>query len=169
MGGMVGQYLGLLHPQRILSLTLSSTSSRVPPEGRALWEQRIKDTREKGIESQVATAMPRWVTAANQKAKPAVVERLAKMIRGTSPEGFCGWGGAISTLNVTDRLKTIALQTNVIVGAEDVGTPVAASQAIHERIKGSQLVVLDSASHLSNLEQPAAFTRALETFLARVA
>jgi 3-oxoadipate enol-lactonase len=50
-----------------------------------------------------------------------------------------------------------------------VGTPVAASQAIHERIKGSELVVLDSASHLSNLEQPDAFTRALEGFLRRVA
>ena len=83
--------------------------------------------------------MPRWVTAANQKAKPAVVERLAKMIRGTSAEGFCGWGGAISTLNVTDRLKSISLPTNVIVGAEDPGTPPAAAEAIHREIKGSNV------------------------------
>jgi pimeloyl-ACP methyl ester carboxylesterase len=46
---------------------------------------------------------------------------------------------------------------------------VAASQAIHERIKGSELVILESASHLSNLEQPQAFTQALEAFLKRVA
>jgi 3-oxoadipate enol-lactonase len=48
-----------------------------------------------------------------------------------------------------------------------VGTPVAASQAIQERIKGSELVILDPASHLSNLEQPEAFTGALEAFLRR--
>ena len=50
-----------------------------------------------------------------------------------------------------------------------MGTPLAASQAIHQQIKGSELVVLDPASHLSNLEQPEAFTHALEEFLKRVA
>jgi 3-oxoadipate enol-lactonase len=165
MGGMVGQYLGLLHPKRVLSLTLSSTSSRVPPEGRALWEQRIKDTREKGIESQVETAMPRWVTAANQKAKPAVVERLAKMIRGTSAEGFCGWGGAISTLNVTEKLKAITLPTNVIVGAEDPGTPPAAAEAIHREIKGSKLIVVPGVSHMLCAEEPGLFNKHVLGFL----
>jgi len=46
---------------------------------------------------------------------------------------------------------------------------VAASKAIQERIKGAELVILDSASHLSNLEQPEAFTQAREKFLSRVA
>ena len=50
MGGMVGQYLGLLHPERFLSLTLSSTSSRFRPRARRCGSQRVKDTREKGIE-----------------------------------------------------------------------------------------------------------------------
>ena len=46
-------------------------------------------------------------------------------------------------------------------------TPVAASRAIHERIQGSELVILTSASHLSNMEQPEAFNRAVTTFLAK--
>ena len=43
----------------------------------------------------------------------------------------------------------------------------AASRAIHERIKESALVILKSASHLSNIEQPEAFTKALLDFLGR--
>jgi pimeloyl-ACP methyl ester carboxylesterase len=43
---------------------------------------------------------------------------------------------------------------------------VAASRAIHERIKGSTLTIIKSASHLSNLEQPGEFTTALTGFLA---
>ena len=49
-----------------------------------------------------------------------------------------------------------------------MGTPLAASQAINQQIKGSELVVLDPASHLSNYEQPEAFAKALEQFLRRV-
>jgi len=44
---------------------------------------------------------------------------------------------------------------------------VAASKAIQERIKGAELVILDSASHLSNLEQPEAFNKAVLGFLSR--
>jgi 3-oxoadipate enol-lactonase len=167
MGGMVGQYLGLLSPKRFLSLTLSSTSSRVPPEGQALWAQRIKDTREKGIESQVEVAMPRWVTPANQKAKPDVVERLAKMIRTTPAEGFCGWGEAIRTLNITDTLKAITLPTQVIVGAEDPGTPPAAAEAIHREIKRSNLIVVPGVSHMLCAEEPAVFNKHVLDFLAK--
>jgi 3-oxoadipate enol-lactonase len=167
MGGMVGQYLGLLHPQRFSSLTLASTSSRVPPEGRALWTQRVKDTREKGIESQVAVAVPRWVTAANQKDKPQVVARLTKMLLGTSVEGFCGWGGAIATLDVTGRLKAITLPTNVIVGEEDPGTPPAAAQAIHREIAGSTLIVVPKLSHMLCTEEPAVFNKHVIDFLDR--
>ena len=53
MGGMAGQYLGLLHPDRLACLILVSTSSRVPPEGRAVWDERIATVRAQGMKSQV--------------------------------------------------------------------------------------------------------------------
>jgi pimeloyl-ACP methyl ester carboxylesterase len=56
----------------------------------------------------------------------------------------------------------------IIVGEDDQGTPVAASKVMNEQIKGSELVILKSAAHLSNMEQPEAFTRALTGFLAKV-
>ena len=52
-----------------------------------------------------------------------------------------------------------------MVGEEDPGTPVAASEAMHARISGSELVVLPSARHLSNIEQAEAFNNALMDFL----
>ena len=54
------------------------------------------------------------------------------------------------------------------MGEDDPGTPVAASRAIHERIKGSELLIIRAAAHLSNLERPAEFTQALTGFLATV-
>jgi pimeloyl-ACP methyl ester carboxylesterase len=39
---------------------------------------------------------------------------------------------------------------------------------MNEQINGSELVILKSAAHLSNMEQPEAFTRALTGFLGKV-
>ena len=60
-------------------------------------------------------------------------------------------------INLTDRLKDIKVPALVIVGEQDVGTPPAMAQAIHENLPGSDLVVIPSASHISNVEQPEAF------------
>ncbi len=56
----------------------------------------------------------------------------------------------------------------MIAGREDVGAPVALSEAMQQRIPGAELVVIDEAAHLSVVEQPAAFGAAIDRFLARV-
>jgi 3-oxoadipate enol-lactonase len=91
------------------------------------------------------------------------------MIRTTPLKGYVGCSRAIMKLNLTERLGEMALPTLIIVGEEDPGTPVAASQAIHRHIKGSELVILKSAAHLSNIEQQDAFNSAVLEFLRRQA
>ena len=79
--------------------------------------------------------------------------------------GYIGCSEAIGKLDFVERLPQITLPTLIMVGAEDPGTPVAASEAIHERIQGSKLIVLPSASHLSNIEQADKFNSHLMAFL----
>ena len=108
--------------------------------------------------------------------QPHLIEKIAPqvdgvraMIRRTPPRGYAGCCHAISALDLTDRLSAIKLWTLIVVGEDDQGTPVAASQAIQSKIAGSQLEILKSAAHLSNMEQPEAFTQALTGFLSQVA
>lgn len=166
MGGMVGQYLGLLHADRFSSLQLVSTSSRVPDEAKPLWVDRVVVAREKGMASQVAPALGRWITEENRQ-KPALVARLSKMIETTPLEGYAGWCQCIHGLNVTDRLKAITLPTRVIVGKADPATPVAASEAIHREIKGSDLVIMPNVSHMLCAEDPLVFHKHVLEFLAK--
>jgi 3-oxoadipate enol-lactonase len=167
MGGMVGQYLGLDHAQRFASLILCSTSSRVPPEARPMWEERIKVAREKGMGSQAEPALGRWITPASMRDKPALVARLRRSIEATPVEGYAGWGLAIRDLDVTDRLKAIPLPTRIIVGAEDPSTPPAAAQVIHREIAGSELIEVPGVSHQFHVEDPATFNRHVLEFLDR--
>ena len=60
-------------------------------------------------------------------------------------------------------LEGIKVPTLVLAGQQDGALP--ACRFIHEKINGSQLVVIPGAGHLSNLDQPAAFNHAVLEFL----
>ena len=167
MGGMIGQTLALGHPELFASLSLCDTSSRIPSEAKPLWADRIKTAETKGMEPLVEPTLARWLTAPFRERRKDVADKVATMIRSTPPRGYAGCCHAISALDLTDRISAISIPTFIIVGEEDQGTPVAASKVMNERIKGSELVILPSAAHLSNLEQPEAFTGALTAFLAK--
>jgi 3-oxoadipate enol-lactonase len=168
MGGMIGQALALSSPGLFRSLALCDTSSRVPAEARPVWQERIKTAETQGMEPLVEPTIGRWFTASFREQRHDVVDPVRARIRTTEPRGYAGCCHAISALDLTDRLPAIKLPTMIIVGEEDQGTPVAASQAIQARIAGSQLEIIKSAAHLSNLEQPEAFTRIITSFLSRV-
>jgi 3-oxoadipate enol-lactonase len=168
MGGMIGMIYALKYPRAFKSLVLCDTSSRIPPEAKPVWEERIKIATEQGMEPLVDSTLKRWFTEPFLAKRSAVVERVAGMIRNTPALGYAGCCHAIPQINVTDQLAAIRCPVQVIVGDKDVGTPVAMSEAIQRAIPNSELVVIPDASHLSNLEQPTAFNAALLKFLARV-
>jgi len=167
MGGMVGQYLGVLHADRFDCLSLVSTTSAVPAEAKPMWQDRIRQVREAGMPAAVPGALDRWVTAARRQSRPELVAHLTSMIEATPVDGYIGWCQAISDLSVTQRLSEIAIPTQVIVGADDPSTPPAAARIIHERIKGSQYVELPDVSHMLQLEDPDRFHAAVVPFLQR--
>jgi 3-oxoadipate enol-lactonase len=165
MGGMIGQTFALKFPAMFASLVLADTTSRYGPEALPLWQGRIKTAQEKGMESLVESTLGRWFTEPFRKSHPQVTARVGAQIRATPVAGYVGCCHAIPRINLTHRLKEITCPALIIVGEQDAGTPVELSREINAALPGSQLVVIPSASHLSNVEQPTAFNRALTTFL----
>lgn len=165
IGGMIGQYLALNHADRLRSLVLCDTAAALPEDAQAMRQQRIGIAREQGMEPLVEPTLERWFTAAFLRRNPPQVELIRRQFLTTPTAGYIGCSEAIGNLNYLKRLFEIKIPTLIIVGEEDPATPVTASEAIHERIPGSRLVVLPSAAHLSNVEQPEAFNRALIDFL----
>lgn len=165
MGGMIGQNLALNHANRLRSLALCDTAAALPDDAQPIWQDRIHRAREGGMEALVNETMERWFTPAYLSKNPLEVERIRKQFLATPVAGYIGCGEAIRGLNYLERLSGIRIPTLIIVGEDDPGTPVSASQAMHERIPGSRLVILPSAAHLSNVEQSQAFNNALMEFL----
>jgi 3-oxoadipate enol-lactonase len=165
MGGMIGQTFALKYPGIFKTLTLADTTSRYPAEAAPLWIDRIRTAETKGMEPLAQPTLERWFTEPFRKNQPAVVDSVRKLILSTPVAGYAGCCHALPKIDLTGRLKEIKCPILVIVGEQDPGTPVAMAQEIHANAPGSKLVVLPSAAHIANLEQPEAFTRALRAFL----
>ncbi|MBS3935778.1 MAG: 3-oxoadipate enol-lactonase [Sulfuritalea sp.] len=166
MGGMLGQHFALNHPERIDKLVIVSSTSRVPPEGRGLWDERIAVARAQGMQAHVESTLARWFTAPWRAAHPEVMARIGALVAATPVAGFAGWGAAICTLDLTERLGAIKAPTLAVCGADDPGTPPAANRAIAEAIPGARLEIVPNASHQLVIEQAETFTRLLVDFLA---
>jgi 3-oxoadipate enol-lactonase len=165
IGGMIGQGLALNHANRLKSLTLCDTSAIMPAEAQPILQERIAAARENGMADQVDGTLERWFTPQYLEENPPEVDMIRQQIAATPLAGYLGCSEALGGLNYLERLSEIKLTTLIMVGEEDPGTPVAASEAIHERIAGSHLVILPSARHLSNIEQAEAFNQSLMEFL----
>jgi 3-oxoadipate enol-lactonase len=167
LGGMIGQGIALRRPELLRSLVLCDTSAHIPREAGPMWDERIASVERAGLAPQWETTAQRWFTPPFLAKRPAAVERIREQYLRTPPAGFIGCCHALKSLDYLERLRTLKLPALVIVGADDLGTPVAVAEAMHERIDGSELVVIPSAAHLSNVEQPERFNEALLRFLAR--
>ena len=167
MGGMIGQTLALEHPDLLASLTLADTASRWPPEAVELFAQRASQAASAGMATLVDSTLQRWFTPRFHETRPETVAEVGDMIRNTPILGYAGCSHAIPRIDLTHRLNRVACPVLVMVGSEDIGTPPAMSREIHDNLPGSEFVEIEDASHLSNIEQPAAFNRELSSFLER--
>ena len=167
MGGMIGQEMALSHPDRIDRLILADTAAIMPADVQPVWKERIDAVSRKGMAAVVESTLQRWFTPDYLNRKSPEVDQIRQQILETPVTGYIGCSEAIRQLNYLDRLVAIQTPTLIMVGADDLGTPVAASEAMQARIAGSKLVVIPSAAHLSNIEQAEVFNAHLMAFLKR--
>ena len=168
MGGMIAMALALRHPDSVTSLVLSDTTSRYGPEAARGVKDRSRIVETQGMTAVVGPVLDRVFTAGFRERHPETADRVRDMFVATDPMGFIWSSQAIATADLYEQLPAIACRALVMVGDQDKATPVEMAKMIVDRIPRAELVILESASHLSNLEQSDAFNRAVLAFLDRV-
>lgn len=163
-GGMVGQWLLTHAPERIDRAILANTAAQAGSAD--LWNERIRAVREWGMDAVAASVIDRWFTKDFQEQDPLAVAKIRAMLDTTPPQGYAGCIAAIRDMDQRESIRVIDRPVLVIIGAQDPATPPEAGMLIAENIAGADLVTLEAA-HLSNIEQEAAFTRAVVRFLTR--
>ena len=167
MGGMVGQGLAVKHPELIAGLVLANTTSSYPEAARANWAQRIRTVETSGMAAVADMVTERYLHEGYRMAEWAATTQLRKKIQRADPRGYAASCHAVSQVMWDEHLGLVKAPTLVIAGALDAGATPAMAEAIQRQIKGSQLVILEEASHLSVAEQPAKFAALVRDFLAQ--
>ena len=167
MGGMIGQIMALLYPQRLQKLILCDTASSVPSEVAPIWIERIRTAETKGMTALAKETLERWLSEDFRRDRPEETKRVRNMIIQTPVPGYVGCSRAISEFDVSRELSKVTVPTLIMVGEKDPGTPVSAAEAIQRQIHGSELVVIPGALHLTNIEAPFIFNQSLLSFLAK--
>lgn len=168
MGGYIAFAFWRRHQQRVRALVLADTrAGSDSPQARARREELIDLARHRGSYA-VADAMITGMIGKGTRARnPDVVESVYRMLRSAPVEGIVGALEAMMHRpDSTPTLATIDVPTLIVVGEEDVLTPVEEARAMHEAIRGSRLEVIAGAGHVSNVERPATFNHVLSEFLA---
>ncbi|MCW2714502.1 MAG: 3-oxoadipate enol-lactonase [Frankiales bacterium] len=159
LGGMTAMRLAAREPHRVDRLALLCTSAHLGPA--SSWAERAATVREHGTVAVAPVVASRWLTERKRACDPTAVAELERMIAGTPSEGYASCCEAIGAMDLRADLPLIAARTLVVAGAEDPSTPLPHLRLIADGVAGAELLVLPSAAHLANLEQPEAVNAAL--------
>ena len=170
MGGYIALRAMERHAHRFQALVLCDTRSEADSsEGKVKRWGDVSSVKKNGSQTFADEFVKRIFAPETYAKKPGVVEAIRQTIRRTPPLSIAGTLIALAARTDTSpSLPSIKIPTMILVGEHDVITPLAAAQAMHERIAGSEMHIVPDAGHLSNLENPDFFNEKLLYFLKKL-
>lgn len=169
MGGRIARDFALRHSDRVATLTLANTS----PGFDALSEEEVQAflaARRAPLEAgktprDIAPDLARRLLGS--RPRPGALEALVASLAALRKDSYLKALEASVRQDRAAPLERLGMPTLVVTSDEDRLYPPALAREMARRIRGAELVEIARAGHVSNIEQPEAFNRAVLDFLAR--
>lgn len=166
VGGLIGQGFALRYPERLAGLILCDTAPKVGDA--VMWNGRIAAVRDGGMAAIADAVMARWFTERYRREEPEALVGWRNMFLRMPVDGYVGTCAALRDADLREAIGDIRTPTLVVVGDEDLSTPVALVRDAAERIAGARFEVVAAAGHIPSIEQPQALADLIEDFLGEV-
>jgi len=164
MGGATALGLVERHPERFDRIIVCDSPCQSTPQSSQQWEERIAVAQKQGIAVLVEPTVARWFPAETVAKNPPHLDKVRAMIRATPVAGFIGCAAALADHDYATAVGTIKRPVLFMVGEKDGAAP-AAMRKLNEKLPGSRYVELPGAGHISNMDRPAEFTKAIRDFI----
>jgi 3-oxoadipate enol-lactonase len=167
MGGYITFALFRLAPERFSGVILADTRAQADtPEGLEGRRKMIALARAEGAAGVAESMLPKLLGSTSLDRRRDLPKRVRAMIQTASTGAIVAAIEAMMARpDSSTDLPRISCPTLVVVGEEDLLTPVADAVALQNQTTRSRLVILPEAGHLSNLEVPDGFALAVADFL----
>ena len=169
MGGRIIQDFYEMHSNRVLSLTLCDTRSG---DFHPSWEARVEFVRlrkEPLLQGKTPAEMapPVAETLIGPTSSREAFNRLVDSMAALHKESYIKTIEASGLQPQTLNIASIGAPTLIVCGEYDRLTPPEVSEGMHRKIRDSELVTIEDAGHLTNIENPARFNEVVLDFLLR--
>jgi pimeloyl-ACP methyl ester carboxylesterase len=166
MGGYIALDFYRRYPERVAGLILTATRAAADSEeGKAGRDKAVAAVEANGTGSVIESMMPKLM-APDSYEDDELVEFVQEIMEGASVEGVVGALQAMRDRpDSTPTLGKIKVPTLVIHGEQDQIVPIAEAEAMYRAIDEAEMVIVENAGHLPNLEQPDVFNDAVADFL----
>lgn len=166
MGGYVAMNFAAKFGSDLRGLILCDTKDAGDgPEQKENRNRMIDVARTKGSAAVADLMQPKMFSADTTEHRPDLVKALRAMMESTSAQTIAFALAALRDRpDMTELLPTFKMPTLIIVGEQDGLTPVNVAEAMHKRIKGSELKIIPATAHLPPMEQATLVNRAIRQF-----
>lgn len=162
MGGPIVTQLYSAAPELIARVVIADSFARQGPAG----EERVRALRDELASCSMQVYGRRYAELALHPGTSVDhFDELASSIGAMAKEDYLEMAASVFTSDVSSLMPGIRVPVLVAVGAQDARTPPALSREIADLIPGAELKVIEGASHLANLDNPAGFHEAIYPFL----
>jgi Predicted hydrolases or acyltransferases (alpha/beta hydrolase superfamily) len=167
MGGYVTMEFCRRYPERVLGVILADTkASADPPAARENRERIAREVTENGTGILLDETLPGLVGPTTRERRPMVYGRVRGLVQ-SAPPGAVAWASRAMAgrPDSFDTLRALKVPALVIVGEEDGLSPRPDAEAMAEAVPDATLTTIEEAGHLSAVERPEAFNRAVAAFV----
>lgn len=171
MGGMVGLPLAARHPGLLRSLVLLDTSAQAEP-----WWNKIKYAimtlivKLVGVKPLVPAMLPLMFgkSTLNNPAKREIISYWTQKLLALKKTIVGPVSGVTKRRDITNELVNIKCPTLMIVGDEDLTTPLSCAENIAAHIANVELKIIPQCGHSSALEKPDAVSDLMKQFYTKL-
>lgn len=167
MGGYIAMSFLARWPQRVEALILANTRAGADDEeGLKGRERTAVQAIEKGMAVMARGMAPKLLSDCAIRERPELYEKVERMIAEARADATAAAArGMALRPDRMEWLRTVSVPTLVITSEGDELMPLETSKAMVDAVPDGRLVVIPEAGHLSNLERPEDFNRAVREFL----
>lgn len=156
LGGIIALYVVSRYPERVNRAVFANTATRIGSV--ATWDARIDAVQKGGMAAIQDAVLARFLSAGFRQQHPEISQKIRAMVETTSPSGYVGACAALRDADLRATLGSIHTPSLIIGSELDESTPPSQAEELHTSISASQLVIFPQTAHLSNVEQPEAFS-----------
>lgn len=150
IGGVIGQHLCQIAPQRLEQVWLTNTGAVIGTK--EAWAERADNVRRLGLTEMAEAITPRWFSPSYVEQNPEVLQGWQVQLSRNDNESYAKLCEALAQVDNRENLVGYAGMVALLGGAQDVSTPPATLKVLQTAFTTATLTIFEEVGHVPSVE-----------------